>query len=489
MTTETYHDHKLIAPETSKISECYECGVCTANCPLAKMIPRNYNPRATLLRLFLDPKRSHAEIGLWLCMRCRRCSKRCPQKLSPHELFFRIRTHASEKSSAADLSKRMDEILKMLEQELPLPLISGWLCLRPDEADDASNTVARLIEEKLREAAKRHREKTREEKNQLEEVAIVGAGPAGLAAAYELTKRGYSVTIFEKSQRPGGMLRNGIPDFRLSKDLVDAEISHLENLGVTIKTNTWIGKSISIAKLVEDGYKVFFIAPGCGLPLKLRAQGERLEGVIYGVEFLEELNSGRNVKLGDSVVVIGGGNVGIDAARAAMKLKPQKIQLLCPESREEMPSDLADVVRAEKEGLQVRSSCMPRKILGKDGRVIAIECIKTKPGQYDRNGRFLLVPVEGTEFTVEADTVIVAIGQQADLDFLPGKIRIGREKTIEADSFTLETSMEGVFAGGDVVSGPASVFEAIYSGWKAANSIDGHLRTSGLRSAPAWSEI
>jgi NADPH-dependent glutamate synthase beta subunit-like oxidoreductase len=386
----------------------------------------------------------------------------------------------SEKSPAADLSKRMDEVLKMLEQELPLPLISGWLCLRPDEADDASNTVARLVGEKLREAAKRHREKTREEKNRLEEVAIVGAGPAGLAAAYELTKRGYSVTIFEKSQRLGGMLRNGIPDFRLSKVLVDAEIDHLENLGVVIKTDTWIGKNISIAKLVEDGYKAFFIAPGCSMPARLRAQGERLEGVIYAVEFLEELNSGRNVKLGDSIVVIGGGNVGIDAARAAMRLKPQKIQLLCPESREEMPSDLTDVVRAEKEGLQIRPSCMPGKILGKDGKVAAIECVETEAGQYDRNGRFLLVPIEGTEFTIEADTVIVAIGQQADLEFLPEKIQVGRSNTILTDPFTLETSMKGVFAGGDVVSGPASVFEAIYAGWKAADSIDRHLRISNL---------
>jgi len=141
---------------------------------------------------------------------------------------------------------------------------------------------------------------------------------------------------------------------------------------------------------------------------------------------------------------------------------------------------LKDLVKAE-EGLQIRPSCMPRKILGKDGKVTSIECVKTEAGQYDRNGRFLLVPIEGTEFTVEADTVIVAIGQQADLEFLPEKIQVGRSNTIVTDPFTLETSMKGVFAGGDVVSGPASVFEAIYAGWKAAGSIDGYLRTANSR--------
>jgi NADPH-dependent glutamate synthase beta subunit-like oxidoreductase len=477
MTTETVQGHELITPEATRIGECYECGVCTANCPLAKMIPKDYNPRTTMLMVFLDPHRNYAQIGPWLCMRCRRCSKRCPQKLTPHELFFRIRTHVSEKSQIADLSKRIDEVLKLLEDKLPLPLISGWLCLRPDEVDETSNTMRKPVEEKLREALKRHRESTSQENNHLEKVAVVGSGPAGLAAAHELTKRGYSVTIFEKSSEPGGMLRHGIPDFRLSRDLVDAEIYHLKNLGVVIKTSVCVGKDISVEKLFEDGYKALFIAPGCSMPARLRAQGERLEGVIYAVEFLKELNSGRSIKLGDSVVVIGGGNVGIDAARAAMKLKPQKVQLLCPESREEMPSDLADVARAEKEGLAVHPSCMPKSILGKEGKVTAIECIKTKPGQYDRNGRFLLIPIKGTEFTVEADTVIVAIGQQADLDFLPKEVQVGRGNIIVTDPFTLGTSMSGVFAGGDVVSGPASVFEAIYAGWKAADSIDKHLRT------------
>jgi len=242
-----------------------------------------------------------------------------------------------------------------------------------------------------------------------------------------------------------------------------------------------VGRDTSISKLFEEGNRALFIASGCGLPSKLRIDGESFEGIIYAVEFLEHLNSGGNIELGDSVVVVGGGNVGIDAARAAIRLKPRTVRLTCPESREEMPSDLSDIEKTEQEGIQIQPSCMPRKILGKDRRVSAIEFAKTKPSQYDRDGKFLLVPIEGSEFTVEADTVIVAIGQQAILDFLPREIRVNRRNTIETDPFSLETSMRGVFAGGDAVLGPASVFEAIYAGWKAAISMDRFLKQASMR--------
>lgn len=481
MNSEPFHDLKLKLAEASKIGECYECGVCTANCPLAHMIPSYYNPRTTLLRLFLDPERSATQIGPWLCMRCRRCSKRCRQKLSPHRLFFRTRTAALESGLIADPFHIMSEVLKLLKEEVPLPLVSGWLCLRPDETDGARSTASKLADKALKDSLKEYGDSCEKVKETHSEVAIIGSGPAGLAAASELVKRGHSVHILEKSSKLGGMLRSGIPVFRLSRDLVDAEIERLRSLEVDIRTDTCIGKDTSIPKLFEEGNRAIFIASGCGIPSKLRVDGESLEGVIYAVEFLEHLNAGGNVKLGDSIVVIGGGNVGIDAARAAIRFKPRMVRLLCPESREEMPSDLTDIEKAEEEEVQIQPSCMPRKISGKDGRVSAIEFVKTKPNQYDRNGRFLLVPIEGSEFTIEADTVIVAIGQQADLSFLPTEIRVSGRNIIEADPFSLETSMKGVFAGGDVVLGPASVFEAIHAGWKAAISIDQHLKRTGIR--------
>lgn len=481
MNSEPFHDLKLKLAEASKIGECYECGVCTANCPLAHMIPSYYNPRTTLLRLFLDPERSVTRIGPWLCMRCRRCSKRCRQKLSPHHLFFRTRTAALESGLIADPAQIMSEVLSFLKEELPLPLVSGWLCLRPDEADGAYSKASKLAKEALEESLKEYSGSCEKVKETRSEVAIVGSGPAGLAAASELVKRGHSVHIIEKSSTLGGMLRSGIPYFRLSRNLVDAEIDRLRSLGVDIRTNTCVGKDTTIPNLFEEGNRAVFIASGCGIPSKLRVDGERLEGVIYAVEFLEHLNAGGDAKLGDSVVVIGGGNVGIDAARAAIRFKPRTVRLLCPESREEMPSDLTDIAITEEEGVQIQPSCMPKKISGKDGRVSTIEFVKTKPNQYDRNGRFLLVPIEGSEFIVEADTVIVAIGQQADLSFLPTEIQVSGQNIVEADPFNLETSMKGVFAGGDAVLGPASVFEAIHAGWKAAISIDQYLKQIGIR--------
>mgnify|MGYP001031564150 CR=1 FL=1 len=478
MKTESSEKLSSKLAEASRIGECYECGVCTVNCPLAHMIPGHYNPRTAMLRLFLDPERGLTQIGSWLCMRCRRCSKRCPQKLSPHEIFFLARSAALERGRVTDPSRAMNRIAQLLVEELPLPLISGWLCLRPDESDEnsASRTFA---EETLKELAGRRCSSNKIPREAAEKVAVVGSGPAGLAAASELLKKGYSVTLFEKSSEPGGMLRHGIPDFRLSKNLVEAEIDHLRDSGAIIKLGTRVGRDTSITTLFEEGKRAIFLAPGCSTPARLRAEGERLEGVIYATEFLEDLNSNGQPKMGDSVLVIGGGNVGIDAARAVMRLKPQKTQLICPESREEMPSDLTEVTRAEREGLQIHPSCMPRRILGKDGRVAGVECVKTKSGQYDRNGRFLLVPIAGTEFSMEVDTVIVAIGQQADLSFLPEKIAVGRGNVIVADPFTMATSMRGVFAGGDAVLGAASVLEAIYAGWKAANSMDRYLSSGG----------
>lgn len=471
---------ELKPEEASRIGECYDCGICTANCPLAHMAPGHYNPRTTLLRIFLNPEKGAARIGSWLCMRCRRCSKRCPQKLSPHEIFFRTRMVALENGLIADPSRMMSDVLRFLEEKLPLPLVSGWLCLRPDEADGPHDAAGKLAVDALKDHIEKHQDLHGSvSKAGSEKVAIIGSGPAGLAAASELARKGYSVSVLEKSSKPGGMLRRCIPVFRLSRDLVDAEIDRLRNLGVVVETNTCVGKDTSIPELFEEGNRALFIASGCDAPSKLRVDGGTLQGVIYAVEFLEHLNSGDNVELGHSVLVVGGGSVGIDAARAAFRLKPQRVQLLCPESREEMPSDLTEIARAEKEGVQIFPSCMPKRIAGKDGKVAAVECVKTKPGQYDRNGRFLLVPIEGSEFTVEADTVIVAIGQRAELGFLPNKIGVSRWSTIEVDPLNSETSMRGVFAGGDVVLGPASVFEAIYAGWNAAISIDRYLRHAG----------
>ena len=468
---------RLKLPETSKIGECYECGVCTSTCPLAHMIPWHYNPRTTMLRLFLDPEKTIMSIAPWLCMRCRRCSKQCPQRMSPHELFFQVRTAAVNSGYIQDPLQQIYEVISLLEEKIPLPLISSWLCLRPDEVHETSSRMSEAVDEALGSFVERHVKSLHS--NPVEgskKVAVAGSGPAGLAAASELARRGYSVSILEISSSLGGMLRHGIPNFRLSRDIVDAEVQHLLNLGVDVETNICLGKDTTIQNLFDAGNRAVFLASGCSVPMTLPVDGNRLDGVIYAIDFLKTVNGGRQIKLGNSVAVIGGGNVGIDAARTAVRMKAPEVRLLCPESREEMPSDLTDILRAEREGIQIQPSCIPMKIIGKEGKVTSIQCLKARPGQYDRDGRFLLIPIKGTEFDVEADTVIVAIGQQVELDSLPAEIRVTEQNTVGTDPFTLETSMDGVFAGGDITSGPASVFEAIYAGWKGAISMDHYIR-------------
>ncbi len=459
----------------SKMSECYECGVCTSNCPVAYMIPMSHNPRATMLRLFLYPEKAASQIGLWLCMRCRRCSDRCPQKLSPHELFLHARTALLESDSNSTLAK-MREALRLVRERLPLPFVSAWLCLRPDESDDSSSTASKFVTDALTHFVKLRQDSPEvERKSGLGKVAIIGSGPAGLAAANELARKGYSVEILEKSSAPGGMLHHGIPAFRLPKEVLGAEVDRLNRLGVKIRTSICVGEDINIPQLFEEGNRALFVASGCTISSELKVDGENLEGVIYALDFLRDTGMGRDVKLGDSAVVIGGGNVAVDSARVALR-KGAEVHLFYRRTREEMPSNQSEIMRAEREGIRITCTCMPKRIVGKNGKVCAVEFIKTKPGQYDREGKSLLVPIEGSEFIVDTNLVIVAVGQKADLGFLPKEIRASRHGMIEINRFNCETSMQGVFAGGDVVSGPASVFEAIHAGWMAANAIDEYLK-------------
>ncbi len=489
MRSESLKVTKLDATAASKISECYGCGICTSNCPVAHMIPASYNPRATMLRLFLYPERTASQIGLWLCMRCRRCSKRCPQKLSPHELFLQARTALLE-SNHNPTTAKMREALRIVKERVPLPFVSAWLCLRPDESDNQSSGAGKLVADALKHFVKLDQNSARNERRRrLGKVAIIGSGPAGLAAASELARKGYFVSVLEKSPIPGGMLRYGIPAFRLPKEILDAEVNRMRRQGVKFRNNTCVGEDIDMAQLIEEGNRAVFVATGCASPLRLAINGENLKGVVYALDFLKDVNMGRDVNLGDSVVVIGGGNVGIDVARAVMKIKPRVVHVMCPESRQEMPSDQSEIMRAEKEGIQITDSCMPKRIISKEGKVTAVEFIKTKSGQYDREERFLLVPIQSSEFVVNTDSVIVAIGQKADLGFLPKEIKTNRHRTIEIDQFNFETSMKGIFAGGDTVSGPASVFEAVYAGWTAAAAIDHYFKESNDSQKPLFQNL
>ncbi len=309
-----------------------------------------------------------------------------------------------------------------------------------------------------------------------EKIAIVGSGPAGLTAACELAMMGFQVTVFESSSELGGMLRECMPTYRLPKKILEADIEHVKKLGIEIRTSVTIGEELTLQDFSKEGYKAVFLATGAHKSRELRIEGTELKGVIYALDLLKKTNLGKEIKLGERVAVIGGGNVAMDAARTALKLGAKDVSILYRRSREEMPANPWEVKEAEGEGVKISFLVSPTKILGEHGQVTAVECVRMELGELDETGRKRPAPIEDSEFTTELETVILAIGESPDLSLLPEEIEVDDQNTILADPVTMETSLPGIFAGGDVVSGPATVIEAIAAGKRAALSIDRYLK-------------
>ena len=315
-----------------------------------------------------------------------------------------------------------------------------------------------------------------------ERVAVIGAGPAGLTTAYNLALRGYKVTVFDALPAPGGMLAAGIPEYRLPRDVLSDEIDAITALGVELKMNTPIGRDGGPAlDDLRKEYQAVFMAIGAHGSSRLGVPGEDLPGVFQAVPFLRHLNMGHEAKIGKRVAVIGGGNSAIDAARCALRLGAD-VQLVYRRSRKEMPAAAWEVAAAEEEGVKLTFLSAPTKVLEKDGRVAGIECIRMELGEPDSSGRRRPVPVPGSEYVLDVDTVIAAIGQNVESAGLGVETKWDR---VIVDPLTLETSVKGVFAGGDAVIGPASVVEAIGAGIQAAESIHRYLRGLDLRAGRA----
>lgn len=309
-----------------------------------------------------------------------------------------------------------------------------------------------------------------------ERVAIIGSGPAGLSAAYYLARYGYQVTIFEALPMAGGMLHWGVPEYRLPNKIVAEEIEAIKSLGVEIKTNVAVGQELTLDALLAEGYNAVLIAVGAWNDLKLNIPGEEAEGVIPGVRFLKRANSGEKVKVGDKVFVIGGGNTAIDSARVASRLGVKQVSILYRRSRAEMPAVAEEVEAALNESIEIQFLVAPTEILVKDGRVNGIRCLRMELGEPDDSGRRKPIPIAGSEFNVDADTVIAAIGQAPDLAFLDGSgVEIARDGTISANPETLSTNVSKVFVAGDAQTGPATVIEAVAAGKKAASGIHSWL--------------
>jgi NADPH-dependent glutamate synthase beta subunit-like oxidoreductase len=454
-----------------KLKYCYECGICTASCSVAELIPEHYNPRVLLHSLPMADDKLLKSAELWLCAWCYRCHKRCPQGLKLPEIFQAVRRFAVK----SGYMEGFDKALEIIREKVPLPASCCYVCFHPERAIDNKQLVTDTIQHAiLGYEAERPKEKPLTPMCG-ENVAIIGSGPAGLSAAQDLSKKGYSVTVFEVLSSPGGMLRRCIPEHRLPKKIVDSDIRRITDLGVKIKTNTAIGKSLKIKKLLEHGYNAVFVATGAHKERMLGIEGEELNGVFSALDFLEKANK-KEVKLSDKVSIIGGGNVAVDSAETALRLGAKEATILYRRSREEMPASPWEIKEATEEGVKIEFLVAPKKILGKKGKATGIECVRMKLGEPDESGRRHPVPIQGSEFVIKTGTVIMAIGQFPDTAFLPETVEITEKRTIDADPFTLETSSPGIFAGGDAVSGAATLMEAIIAGKRAAISIHLYLR-------------
>jgi len=320
-------------------------------------------------------------------------------------------------------------------------------------------------------------------------VAVIGAGPAGLTAAGEVRKRGHDVTVFELLHVAGGVLMYGIPEFRLPKAIVAREIDGLCRMGVRVRVNEVIGRVATIGEMLATGFDAVFIGTGAGLPQFLGIPGESLNGVYSANEFLTRTNLMRAyrfpeydtpLRLGRRVVTVGGGNVAMDSARTALRLGAEESIIVYRRSEDELPARREEVHHAKEEGVQFRLLTNPVTLLGERGRVSTVRCLRMELGEPDESGRRRPVPVPSSEFEIDADTVVVAVGNGPHpliLQTTPG-LELNRWGNIAADPTTGATSLRGVYAGGDIVTGAATVIEAMGAGKRAASAIDVFLRTS-----------
>ncbi|MBM3285108.1 MAG: FAD-binding protein, partial [Candidatus Aminicenantes bacterium] len=380
---------------------------------------------------------------------------------------------------------RFEEAYEIIARDNPLPSVCGRVCHHPCEkacrAGEAGDPIAiralkRFVTDRAIEKGLDRRLEGRVQDR--DPVAVVGAGPAGLTAAYELARRGYRPTIFDSLPVPGGWLAKGIPDHRLPKALLEHDIENIKRAGVAIKTGVSLGKDFSIDDLFAQGFRAVFVATGAHRSLRLGIPGENAEGVVQATELLQAVNLDKGLPLGKRVGVVGGGNAAIDAARVAVRDRDCKnVLVLYRRTRAEMPAFEEEIESAIEEGVEIQFLVAPVKVLTEKGKVKGVECIRMKLGDKDASGRRRPVPVEGSEFTIELDTLIPAIGERPDTAIFSEKdgLSVTKWGTLEADPETFLTGRAGVFAGGDAVSGPSTVVQAMAAGKVAARSISQYL--------------
>ncbi|WP_129724151.1 NADPH-dependent glutamate synthase [Xylanivirga thermophila] len=418
------------------------------------------------------------------CLNCKnpKCVEGCPVNVPIPQFIQKVK------------EGKFEEAYKVITTQNALPAICGRVCPQENQCEGKCVrgikgepvAIGRLERFAADYAMKNVQKDGEKPVSNGKKVAIVGSGPSGLTCAGELAKKGYDVTIFEALHKAGGVLMYGIPEFRLPKTLVQKEIENIAKLGVKIETNVIVGKSITIDELFEEGYKAVFVGSGAGLPRFMGVPGENLNGVYSANEFLtrsnlmkayDRKNSPTPIYVGKNVAVVGAGNVAMDAARTAKRLGAENVYIIYRRSEEEMPARAEEVEHAKEEGIEFRLLTNPTKILGKDGWVDSMECIEMELGEPDASGRRRPIEKKGSEYTLDIDTVIVAIGQSPNPLIRSTTKGLDTHKWggIIVDEETMQTSREGIYAGGDAVTGAATVILAMGAGKKAAHAIDESL--------------
>jgi NADH-quinone oxidoreductase subunit F len=450
----------------------------TAMCGLGQTAP---NPVLSMIRYFRNEFEEHIKdkycrAGVCSELFISPCENTCPANVNVPGYITLV------------AAGRFIDAYNLIRQENPFPAVCGRICTRPCEAKCRRGSLDEPVaicnlKRFVADYAQKHEEKIKSDivfpKNG-KSVAIIGAGASGLTCAYYLVRIGYFVDVYEAQPVAGGVLAFGIPEYRLPKEILAHEIELIEKNGVNIILNSEVGKDIDFKKLKKQ-YNAIYIATGTQFPQKVNILGENLQGVIHGINFLKDVNLHHKIQIGKRVAVIGGGNTAIDSARTAIRLGAEKVIVLYRRTIDAMPAYESEVSEAIAEGVEILELVAPlRFVEGRDGRVSKIECIRLKLGEFDNSGRRKSVPVEDSNFILDVDTVIPAVSQYSDLPFISKEeIEITKWGTFAINEDALMTTMEGVFAGGDVARGPDTVIRAISDGKKAAISIDKFLGGEG----------
>lgn len=456
------HRHSRYVDE----DKCSGCGDCIAVCPVE--VPNSFDgnlgfrkaiytpfPQATPNVVTVDKKGEPA------------CRATCPAEVNAQG-FVTMMRHG-----------KYDEALEIVRRSIPFPGVLGRVCISFCEAEcergmlDESISIRnlhRFLADYERENGAPPVEAKIDKKDR---VAVIGGGPGGISCAYHLARKGYPVTIFEKREKAGGMLRYSIPEYRLPRDILDEEIQRVVDMGVKIKTKTTIR---SIHDLIEKGFKAVFVATGAWESNQLGIHGEESEGVVHAIKFLEDVNNGEKVAVGDHVVVVGGGDAAIDSARVAVRLGAKEVTIVYRRSHVEIPAIPSEVEDAQEEGIKFMLLTNPVEILTSKGHISGVRCVKMRLGEPDHSGRRRPVPIPNSEFTIAVDEMIVAVGQSADPRGVQNELECSEWATVKADSITLASNVPGVFVGGDVYTGPQTVVKAVGHGKHAAESIDRYIQ-------------